>query len=136
MEFKDYYKILGIHQGSDAGEIKNAYRRMVNLHHPDKHPENERDAAPFIEIQEAYDILGDHEKRREYDRLYENEQRVTPDRPEKFEGSSGNFSRHGYYADNAIREFFRSFFKGSPERKRPSGKFGNSSNHIHYDDLL
>jgi DnaJ-class molecular chaperone len=136
MEFKDYYKILGIEPQSGPGEIKNAYRRMVNLHHPDKHPGNKRDASPFIEIQEAYDILGNPEKRSEYDRLYSEEKMIRAKGPGRPEQPFSTFYESVDEEDNIFTEIFRSLFKRIPERKRPGRRFGDSSNHIHYDDLL
>jgi len=62
---KDYYLILGVRRDADQEEIKSAYRRAVKDHHPDvsKSPDKEK----FIEIQEAYDVLKDPEKKRAYD---------------------------------------------------------------------
>ena len=60
---KDYYQILGIARSASADEIKRAYRRLASQHHPDKGGNKER----FQEIQEAYNTLGDEERRREYD---------------------------------------------------------------------
>lgn len=60
---KDFYKILGIDKQASAEDIKRAYRRMASQHHPDKGGDKTR----FQEIQEAYSVLGDEQKRREYD---------------------------------------------------------------------
>ncbi len=62
---KDYYLILGVSRNADQEEIKSAYRRAVKDHHPDvsKSPDKEK----FIEIQEAYDVLKDPEKKKAYD---------------------------------------------------------------------
>lgn len=59
----DYYKILGVNKTADAEEIKRAYRKLAFTHHPDKGG----DTAKFQEIQEAYGVLGDPQKRAEYD---------------------------------------------------------------------
>ena len=65
---KDYYNILGIPEDADPDEIKSAFRRLAFQHHPDKNPGNERQAEErFKEINEAYGILGDEARRREYD---------------------------------------------------------------------
>jgi molecular chaperone DnaJ len=61
---KDYYKILGLTKGATADEIKRAYRRLAHEHHPDKGGNQEK----FKEINEAYQVLGDAQKRTQYDR--------------------------------------------------------------------
>jgi len=65
---KDYYAILGVPRNATQEEIKQAYRRLVKQWHPDLHPENRKEAEEkFKEIQEAYEVLSDPEKRRQYD---------------------------------------------------------------------
>ncbi len=65
---KDYYAILGVPRDASQEEIKQAYRRLVKQWHPDLHPENRKEAEErFKEIQEAYEVLSDPEKRRQYD---------------------------------------------------------------------
>ena len=66
MEFKDYYKTLGIDRTADDKAIKTAYRRLARKHHPDV---NKGKADRFKEISEAYTVLGDPEKRKRYDTL-------------------------------------------------------------------
>lgn len=67
-EFKDYYKTLGLEKGADAKEIKKAYRRLARQYHPDVNPNNTDAADKFREISEAYEVLGDDEKRQIYDK--------------------------------------------------------------------
>ena len=137
MEFKDYYRILKIKPGSDTGDIKNAYRKLVNLHHPDKHPQDPGDAATFLEIREAYDVLSDPEKRKEYDRLYEKEMNICKRSPAGFSETSGNIGEYpaDYEMDDLIDEIYRRFF-GSGKKQSSRGRPGHGSGHIHYDDLL
>jgi len=67
---KDYYQILGINRNASDEEIKKAYRRLAMQYHPDRNPEKEKWAnEKFKEINEAYAILGDPEKRRQYDQF-------------------------------------------------------------------
>lgn len=66
---KDYYKVLGVPRGADDREIKNAYRRLARRHHPDLNPGSAEAEASFKEISEAYQVLGDPEKRRKYDQF-------------------------------------------------------------------
>ena len=69
MEYKDYYKILGVARGAGADEIKQSFRKLARQHHPDVNPGDKRAEAKFKEINEAYEVLSDPEKRRRYDLL-------------------------------------------------------------------
>lgn len=64
---KNFYHILGISRQATAEEVKRAYRRMALKYHPDTHGGDNRDGERFKEINEAYSILGDRRKRRDYD---------------------------------------------------------------------
>jgi len=70
MELKDYYQILNVSQDASAEDIKKAFRRLALKYHPDRNPENAWEAGEkFKEINEAYEMLGDEERRWQYDRL-------------------------------------------------------------------
>jgi curved DNA-binding protein len=69
MEYKDYYKILGIERNSSAADIKRKYRKLALELHPDKNPGDKKAENRFKEINEAYEVLGDAEKRAKYDQL-------------------------------------------------------------------
>ena len=71
MQFKDYYQTLGVAKSASQDEIKSAFRKLARTHHPDMVKPKERAAAAerFKEINEAYEVLGDPEKRRQYDTL-------------------------------------------------------------------
>ncbi|MBF0109466.1 MAG: DnaJ domain-containing protein [Magnetococcales bacterium] len=130
-QFKDYYKILGLSPNADQGEIKKTFRRLAREFHPDvnKAPESER---RFKDISAAYDILGDAEKRREYDTLYQYMQNGGPRsrpgaRPET-RGQQGfvfEFDPSGTSPE--IEEIFNRFFgqKGmnNPFSRARSGGF-------------
>src|SRR5438128_8529875 len=63
----DYYKALGVEKKASADEIKKAYRKLARRYHPDRNPDDKRAEERFKEISQAYDVLGDPEKRKQYD---------------------------------------------------------------------
>ena len=66
----DYYDILGVPRTATADEIKKAYRKLAVKYHPDKNPGDTAAEEMFKKINTAYDVLGDEEKRRQYDSGY------------------------------------------------------------------
>lgn len=72
MEYKDYYKILGVDKKASAADIKKAYRKLAVKYHPDKNPDDKLAEEKFKELNEAYEVLGDDEKRKKYDEFGEN----------------------------------------------------------------
>ena len=69
MEYKDYYKILGVDRKASQDEIKKVYRKLAMKYHPDKNPDNKEAEEKFKEINEAHQVLSDTEKRARYDQL-------------------------------------------------------------------
>ena len=69
MEYKDYYKILGVDRKASDDDIRKAYRKLAKQHHPDYNPNNKQAEERFKEINEAYEVLSDAKKRSHYDRL-------------------------------------------------------------------
>ncbi|MGH7256781.1 MAG: DnaJ domain-containing protein, partial [Nitrospiraceae bacterium] len=66
----DYYRILGVSRESSEEDIKKAYRRLVFQHHPDHNPDSAQAEAKIREINSAYEVIGDAERRKTYDRLH------------------------------------------------------------------
>lgn len=109
MEFKDYYKILGVDEDADRKAIKTAYRRMARKYHPDVSDDKDAEAR-FKEVSEAYEVLADETKRAEYDQL-----RKYGRGGESFEPPPGwqrRGSGDGAGMDQDFSEFFSSIFGG------------------------
>jgi curved DNA-binding protein len=117
MEYRDYYKILGVGRGATADEIKKVYRRLARKYHPDVSKEKDAEAR-FKEVQEAYEVLKDPEKRAAYDQLGSNWQQGQQFRPPP-DWASG-FEFRGRPADahqqqdfeGGFSDFFSSLFGG------------------------
>jgi curved DNA-binding protein len=89
MDYKDYYQTLGIGKGADQDEIKKAYRNLARKYHPDVNPDDPNAEEKFKNINEAYQVLSDEEKRKKYDQFgsqWKQYQR-TGGRPEDFDWS-------------------------------------------------
>ncbi len=131
MEFKDYYKIIGVARDATQDEIKRSYRKLARKYHPDVSKEANAEAR-FKELGEAYEVLKDAEKRAAYDQLGANwkggqEFRPPPDWNTGFEFSGGGFSG-GDAADYS--DFFASLF-GKEFR---TGGAGRASAHAKGED--
>ena len=105
VEFKDYYRILGVERSADEKTIKSAYRKLARKHHPDV-AKGKDDGERFREITEAYEVLSDPEKRRRYDTLGPDWQRHAQPGPGPRPG--GVHVEHGDLGD--FSEFFRTIF--------------------------
>lgn len=125
MEFKDYYKILGVSEDAEKADIKKAYRKLARKYHPDV--SSEHDAAErFKEVSEAWEVLGSDERRAEYDQLkkYGGRAGESFEPPPGWQGarSSGfEFEGGGDFSD-----FFSSIFGGGFSRQQSRGGGFNS----------
>ena len=133
---KDYYEVLGLKPSAGAEEVKKAYRKLAREHHPDRNPGNAQAEERFKELQEAYSVLSDPDKKKHYDRMRANpfggfpggapgggaEYRRAPD------GTTFRFEGGGiddlFGAAGGVGDFFeRMFGGGAPtERAAPRGR--------------
>ena len=99
-EFKDYYKILGIPENALDAEIKKTYRKLALEHHPDQNKNDPESEEKFKQITEAYGVLIDPLKRKEYDRF----------RADHLAGRSNEYSQFRYSQQDIFEEMFRKGF--------------------------
>jgi curved DNA-binding protein len=138
MDYKDYYKILGVDKNADEKAIKAAYRKLARKHHPDMNQNDPKAEERFKEINEAHEVLSDPEKRAKYDRLGADWQRwqQTGGRPGDFNwgqwASPGGVNvRYGnpedledlFGAGSPFSDFFTSIFGGMGSGTTHSGGF-------------
>lgn len=128
INYKDYYEVLGVPKNAAEKDIKSAYRKLARKWHPDANPNSQKQAEEkFKEIQEAYEVLGDAEKRRKYDALgsdwqraaqqAEQQRRYRNQQQEDFNFSNFNFnsgsgSGTGAGGPSGFSDFFDAFFSG------------------------
>jgi curved DNA-binding protein len=130
MQYRDYYEILGLTRSADADEVKRAYRKLARKFHPDVSKEKNAEDK-FKEVQEAYEVLRDSDKRAAYDQLgrdFRNGQqfRPPPDWSQRF-GSSGGQR----FSDlNGFSDFFSSLFGGSGAGAGNSGQTDSNAGHL------
>ena len=115
---KDLYDALGVSRGASQDEIKKAYRKLVRQYHPDKNPGDEEAEERFKEIQGAYDVLSDPEKRKQYDAFGS-----ADGRPGGFPGGGGGAGGFNFdFGD--ISDLFGGFGDvfGGGRARQPSGR--------------
>jgi curved DNA-binding protein len=95
MEYRDYYKVLGVDRNATEDEIKRSYRKLALEHHPDRNPGNKSAEEKFKEINEAYQVLSDPEKKARYDQLGASYKSYT-----QHGGSPGNFNWEDWFVQN------------------------------------
>ncbi len=120
MDYKDYYKILGVARKASADDIRKAYRKLAMQHHPDKNPGDKKAEDKFKEINEAYQVLSDDQKRARYDQLGSaySDFRTGGGRPGDFQWGDWGGTRAGAGGANAddpfngggFSDFFRTIF--------------------------
>ena len=134
MDYKDYYQILGVNRNASTDEIRSAYRKLAMKYHPDRNPGDKQAEEHFKEINEAYQVLSDSEKRARFDQVgsaYSNWQQ-RGGTPNDFDwsqwfggqpGGGGGGTRVDYGDVNDVfSEFFRSVFGGEPARRGGRGR--------------
>jgi curved DNA-binding protein len=133
MAFIDYYKILGVDKTIPQKDVKKAYLKRAKQFHPDLHPDDPKAQAKFQALQEAYDVIGDPEKRRKYDQYGEQWKQA-----EQFQGFGGgagggnpfggfDFSQFTSGSGGGFSDFFERLFGRKGRQGVGFGGFQGSS---------
>jgi curved DNA-binding protein len=132
MEYRDYYKALGVPRGASQAEIKKAYRKLARQHHPDRNAGDKAAERRFKDVNEAHAVLGDPDKRKQYDALGANWEAFSR---AGAAGGGSPFGAGGPFAGGNVRyefrtsggedaggfsDFFRAVFGAGAGRARPS----------------
>jgi curved DNA-binding protein len=115
MEYKDYYKILGVDKSATQDEIKKAYRKLAMKHHPDRNAGNKSSEEKFKEITEANEVLSDPEKRKKYDTL------------------GANWNQYQHTGGQGFDDFFTNFGGGRRQSSGSTYEFSGNINDIFGD---
>lgn len=128
-DFKDYYAILGISKTASPDEIKQAFRKLARKYHPDVNPGNKEAEAKFKEVNEAYEVLSDPDKRKKYDQFGQYWKQAGQGFPS---GGAGvdmggfDFSQYGSF-DEFVNELLGRFGGPSPRGRRQSYSYSTST---------
>lgn len=123
MDFKDYYKVLGVEKSAATDAIKKSFRKLAKKYHPDTNKSGKASEDKFKEANEAYEVLGDVEKRSKYDELYDDVKsgRYNPNGgfdPSMYKNYTGNYGGNQKTWNSAsggasdFSDFFNTFFSG------------------------
>ena len=113
---RDYYEVLGVERGASKQQIKKAFRKLALKYHPDKNPDSDS-TKKFQDVAEAYEVLGDEDKRRMYDSKGHG----------AWDGSTGGFKPGNFNFDDLFKGFDDDFFKemGLNLKEHFAGHFGS-----------
>jgi len=138
MDYKDYYKILGVDKKASKDEIKKKYRKLAQKYHPDRNPDNKAAEEKFKEISEANEVLSNDEKRAKYDQMGSNWNQYQHAGGGGFDfsqwarqggGKQYRTSFEGDFGGGNFSDFFESFFGGNFSQQGFGGRQGRRSGH-------
>jgi curved DNA-binding protein len=125
MEYKDYYRTLGVSKTATADDIKKAFRKLARKYHPDVNPDDPSAERRFKEVNEAHEVIGAPETRQKYDELganWKDYERAQATGPNPFGGQGRTMSEEEMrqmFGDDPFSDFFQNFFGGTSQRHHP-----------------
>jgi curved DNA-binding protein len=139
MEYKDYYKILGVPKTASDKDIKKAYRKLARKYHPDLNPNNKEAEKSFKEINEANEVLSDAEKRKKYDQFGADWKQTEAQNQANQQRQNARGQSQGQQFDpNDFSDYFESMFGGgssSRQRAQFRGQDLNASLQLNLSDV-
>src|ERR1043165_4271309 len=132
VQYKDYYESLGVPRSASDADIKKAFRKLAREYHPDVAKDKKTAEEKFKEINEAYEVLSDPDKRKKYDQLGANWKQGAEFRPppgwqtrggQQFGGSHGRPDFETHFGGTGFSDFFESLFGGAARRGGSGGGF-------------
>ena len=118
MAKRDYYEVLGVSRNASSDELKKAYRKVAMKHHPDRNPGDKKSEEKFKEASEAFEVLGDKEKRSRYDQFGHAAEGMGS-------GMGGFGAAGGSGFGDVFGDIFSEFFSGSPGSTASRGERGS-----------
>ncbi|MDY0235916.1 MAG: DnaJ domain-containing protein [Gudongella sp.] len=127
MEYKDYYKIMGLEKTATQDEIKKTYRKLAKKYHPDLNPNDEKAQEKFKSVSEAYEVLSDEKKRKQYDQMgqygFSNGQQFDPS-AYGYGGQPGGSYTYSSAEGADFSDFFNTIFGGAGGQRSSSSNMG------------
>lgn len=121
MKYKDYYEVMGLEKTAKQADIKSTYRKLAKKYHPDLNPDDKKAQEKFKEISEAYEVLGDEKKRKQYDQFgqggFSNGQSFDPS-AYGFGGQNGGSYSYSSTGGADFSDFFNMVFGGAGGRRQ------------------
>ena len=136
MQYKDYYKVLGVDQSATQAEIKKAYKKLARKYHPDVNPNDQDAEARFKEINEAYQVIGKEENRKKYDQFGQDWQHADDINRARSQGRQQYQYTGSPGGETDFSDFFESIF-GQQARSGGAGfgGFGGRQTHFKGEDV-
>ena len=117
MEYVDYYSALGVDKNASQEDIKKSFRKLAKKNHPDLNRENKGAEEKFKIINEAYQVLGNADRRKKFDEIAKEPRNVNDFGQSNSSDNNSVRNEYSNAGNNGFSDFFNMFFRGSKDRK-------------------